>query len=125
MARTTIPEVKQIVVTQLEDPDIQAYINVANRMTTKILGDDTVLTSTQLKDIEMFLTAHLITVTRERIATREKLGDAEITYAGTFGKYLDSTPYGQTVKILDVTGKMGAVGKQLAGLWAIETEDDD
>jgi len=121
MARTTITAVKDIINTSLDDSVIASYIDMANRMVTEVLSDDTSLSSAILTDIECWLTAHLIEVTRERRAQREQIGDASITYTGVFGSGLNATPYGQTVKLLDTTGKMSRIGKIAASIRAVQS----
>jgi len=111
--RTTATEVKAILDnSQLTDAEVDIYITSANTLVTDTLGDSTLLGSTELKDIERWLAAHLISITRERIGVKEKIGDISIEYAGKFGEGLNSTPYGQMVLSLDITGRMAGLGKK-------------
>jgi len=120
MARTTVDEVKEIMDnTALDDAQITPYITVANTIVTDELGSSSELTDDKLEEIERWLTAHLIAITRERITKQEKLGDASVTYTGAFGSGLDSTPYGQMVRILDVSGILGNLGKRVISIKAI------
>ena len=124
MNRVTADEVKQIMDScTLEDSDIDAYISTANNVITQIFANDTVTGSIILADIEKWYTAHLIACSRQRITTRETVGDVTIQYAGTFGAGLTSTPYGQMVQQLDVTGKMSKMGKAAASIRAIKSFD--
>jgi len=101
--RTDIDSVKVVIDTALEDSDITAFIGMANTIVTARLGDSD-LTDAILKDIETWLTAHLISVSRERFTTQEEIGDAKVTFAGKFGEEMHSTSYGQMVIMLDSTG---------------------
>lgn len=120
MGRVTAPEVKEILDTNLSDPVIDTFINAANLTVTEILGDDTTLSSDQKKEIERWLTAHLVACTRQQQKQSEKLGEAAVTYQGQTGKGLDATFYGQQVKVLDTTGKIAArIGKKAVKIHAI------
>lgn len=123
MARTTKDAVKQIINTSLGDSVIEALIDSANLMVTNVLGSSELGSST-LTEIERWLTAHLISISWERQATDEKLGEASIKYAGVFGEGLKSTTYGQMVLMLDTSGLMANVGKRSARIRAIESFDD-
>ena len=124
MARTTATEVKAILDgCTLADATVDEFIHSANLVVTDVLGDDSDLSDSQLEDIERWLTAHLISATTWRTAKIEKVGEASVTYTGVFGKYLEMTPYGQMVKLLDTTGKMGNIGKKGASIYAITSFD--
>ena len=120
--RTTVAEVKTIIETSLDAEDIECYISDANAVVTDVLGD-TDMGATLLSKIEKWLTAHLITMSRERMARIEEVDDARVEYAGRTGLYLDSTTYGQTVKTMDSSGRMSGLGGKEAGLWSISTVD--
>lgn len=110
--RTTAAEVKQIMPDiELTDVLVEAYIKAANTWLNKImnlsgLGEEI------LTEIERWVTAHLITVTRERQAKKEGAGGAFIEYAGDFGEGLKSSSFGQTAIMLDTSGRLAAAGKQ-------------
>lgn len=122
--RVTALDVKQIIDTSLSDNIVTVFINTANTIVSDTLGDDTTLSTTQLEEIEKWLSAHLIASTRERQGQTEKVGDASITYQGKTGAGLDSTLYGQNVKMLDSTGKLAQkLGKKSATITAITSFD--
>ena len=122
-ARTSAAEVRQIMDNLTEavmsNTDVDSYILGANALVTKILGDDTSLGSVLMEDIERWFTAHMISVSRHRTTTEEKLGNATVKYTGVFKEQLSSTPYGQMVLQLDITGKMANIGKKGAGIYAV------
>jgi len=125
MARVSPGEVKQIMDgCPLTDPVISAYIISANAIVTKVFSGDIEIGTTLLKEIERWFTAHMIASTSFRTASEEKVGDATIIYTGKWGMGLDSTPYGQMVKQIDVTGKMGRAGKIAASMYAIKSFDE-
>jgi len=59
-----------------------------------------------------------------RMASKEKVGEAEVTYTGKWGELLKSTPYGQMVLLLDTTGKIANAGKAKASMYAIPNFDE-
>lgn len=124
MARTTATKVKEILDNSaLSDAIVNAYITGANELVTEVLGSDTTISDALKEEIERWLTAHMISVTRERMAKREGAGGAEIEYTGEYGEGLKSSPYGQMVLTLDSTGKMAALSGQRARITAITSFD--
>ena len=117
MARTTATEVKEIISTELTDPQITAYIGIANSIVTNNVTCG--LSASALEEIERWLTAHLISITQERQVKKEKLGEAELTYAGQYGTGLKSTSYGQMVLMLDTCGGLANLGKKAINLTAV------
>jgi len=116
-ARVTDSEVKQIIETSIDvGPFIQAAnLVVTDQLASANLGDDF------LKEIERWLSAHLVAI-RERQAKSEKTDDASVTYFGKDGLGLDSTPYGQQVKVLDVSGTLALLGKKKVEFTAIDLD---
>ena len=102
----------------LSDTIVNTYILAANRMVNNILGVST--TDPILIEIERWLAAHLIAITRERQAKKEGAGGASIEYAGEFGMGLSSTSYGQMVMTLDNTGLMASTNLKAASIHAIK-----
>lgn len=123
MARVTPTEVKNILDnSQLSDATVQVFIDSATTIIDSVFASETVLSVTQLKEIERWLTAHLIASTIERTTEEEKLGEATVKYTGKYGELLKLTPYGQNALLLDVTGKLGAyAGKSVARIIAVKS----
>lgn len=120
--RVTATEVKQILDnSKLTDTVVGAYITGANQLVTEVLGSSS-LGDDLLKEIERWLTAHMIATTRERVAAEEGAGGAYIKYTGSYEQNLRSSPYGQHVLVLDTTGKFASLGGRSARIVAIETE---
>lgn len=104
--RTSAAEVKQIIETSQEDVIVEAYIASASLFVDDTLGSST-LSEATLENIEMWLSAHLLAVTRERVAKEEGAGGAFIKYAGNYDTAgLKSTQYGQMAIMLDTTGTL-------------------
>ena len=109
--------------TTLTDQQILAYINSANATINNALADSG-LSSDILFEIERWLSAHMISITRERMAKKEEAGSAKIEYIGVYGKGLELTPYGQMVLDLDTTGIMASLGGKSATIYAIPESHD-
>ena len=122
MARVTPAEVKLILPdSELTDAVITAFITSANNLVNAVLTE--YLSETMLTEVEKWLTAHMITSTVERMATREGAGGAEIFYTGKYGQNLTSTPFGQMVLSLDPSGRMAALGGKTVSMIAIPNFD--
>lgn len=76
-----------------------------------------------LLQLQKYMAAHLIASTTKRFATDEKIGDAQISYAGKFEKGYDLTPYGQLLLAIDPTGLIARSGKINASINAIKSFD--
>jgi hypothetical protein len=103
---------------------IDTLIIAASAVIDKVFEYDTVMTDVMLTEVEKWLTAHMIATTLSKTTTEEKVGDASVKYTGKYGEGLKSTPYGQMVLLLDVTGLMGNSGKQAASIYAVPGFDN-
>ena len=120
MARVTVAEVQAILPSNsLTDAVVDAFILGATTLVDSAIGDSTELSTALKKEIERWLTAHMLTGTLERMAESEGAGGANIKYTGAYGQNLASTPYGQMVLTLDTTGKMASLGKKTASMYAV------
>lgn len=126
MARVTIAEVEEIMEvlpSWITDVKITAFITSANLMVTDVYEYNTEVTTSMKKEIERWLTAHMISATLNRMAQQEQVGEASLRYIGYFGKGLEATPYGQMVLTLDTTGDIQKLGKRAATIYAIPSFD--
>jgi len=122
--RVTAAEVKQIMDScTTSDPIVNVFIGAANEMVSSVYATDTTMTTTMLKEVERWLSAHMIASTIHRTTSEEKLGEASVKYTGYWSQGLSSTPYGQMVLTLDVTGKFANYGKRSATIEAIKSFD--
>ena len=103
--------------------DVDVFIESGTLVIDSVFGSTN--TDSLVKEIERWFVAHMVASTVYRTTVDEKLGDAAVTYTGKWGMNLDSTPYGQTVKTLDLTGKMGNIGKMSASIYAVKSFDED
>lgn len=96
----------------ITDEDIEFFITMANNVVDANLLDK--LPETQLRTIETFLTAHLLSISRQPQFVRRRVMDAEDSILGSFGDGLKSTTFGQQVLILDNTGNLASLGVRKA-----------
>ena len=121
----TAAEVKQIIPTNLSNTILDAYILGADELLNNILGTDTTLSAALKKEIERWLTAHMIASTQGRLEMEAGAGGAYIKYAGVFTEGLKLTPYGQMVLTLDSTGKFASLGGKSAKIKAIQSFEEE
>lgn len=109
----------------LADAVIESFISAANAMVTNYLAT-TALDDATLKEIERWLSAHMVASTVERMAISEGAGGASTKYVGEFKQNLSATPYGQMVLMLDTTGKLtvASENKKQASVYAVTSFDD-
>ena len=113
--RVTVEDVQAIiqVPTTLE---LVPFIRVANLLVSKVFANVTTLSDAQKKEVERYLAAHFIAMTRVRQKRTEALGDANVTYAGNMsmvtGATLANTTYGQLALLADTSGTLARVGKK-------------
>jgi len=108
--------------TTINSSYITTVLTTVDLILTKIYEDSTCTVSNDLlTQLQKYYAAHIIASTTSRVATEEKLGEASVKYAGTYGIGLDSTPYGQMVKLLDPCGLIARTGKAVASMYAIKS----
>jgi len=122
--RVTEEEVLEIMDTSLTEDEVTPYITSANAFVTALLT--TVTDATVLKEVERWVTAHMIASTKERMSKEEEAGGAKIKYAGYWGTGLNGTSYGQMAIALDTSRTLAALanGKQFATTRAIPQFDE-
>ena len=108
MARVTVDEVKEIVQTNLGNTSVQAFIKAGDLLVTNTLAGEG-LSTTTLKEITRWLSAHFISI-RDQHPETIKIGEAEMRYRGKVELGLDATMFGQQAKVLDTSGKLAKVG---------------
>jgi hypothetical protein len=125
MARVTAAEVREIMDNcTLTDIAISPFIGGATEIVSKVFANDTSITTALLKEIERWFAAHMIASTVFRTTSEEKLGDASLVFTGKWEEGLKSTPYGQMVLTIDVTGLMANTGKMAASIYAVNEFDE-
>lgn len=110
--RNTSDNVKEIFsVTELTDSQIQRFLDTANLIIFyNLVETESNLEEEELDEIELYLAAHLCALKEPR-ASQEKFDILSVSYQGKTGLYLDSTHYGQTVQMLDRSGRLNKIGE--------------
>lgn len=89
----------------LTDEVVQTYLTSAQAIVTSVLAG-VPFTESYIDQIILWLTGHLIVTTLQRQATLEKAGSVEIRYSSAgLDQNLKATMYGQTVLLLDTSGR--------------------
>ena len=120
MARVTPSEVEDIFENS-DSIDLNPHITAANLIVTNVLGNEG-LSAETLIEIERWLAAHFACA-RLPMEDSMRMGDASIKIQGAFGKYLDSTSYGQRVLLLDTSGRLASSRKPGARFAALSHDE--
>lgn len=100
--------------------DPTTFIDTAVAMVDTYLASKPSLSTTMLKQIELYLAAHYYAV-YDRQAKSERADDVQVTYFGGSGIGLKFTPYGQQAVAMDVTGTLDRLdkGNRTPNVWHI------
>lgn len=112
MARVTATKVKEVVNTNIADDVINRnHIATATTMVDEhLVGVG--LSDALLEKIELYLAAHFVALTEEGGSlTRNKLGDADTSYANIYSQGLNSTRFGQQALSIDSSGTLSRVAQ--------------
>lgn len=95
------------------NPLLSPFIQAASSLTDYVEEKDTdsILSASALEIIERWLAAHFY-AHADQLHSQKQTGRASATFQGKTDMCLDSTQYGQTAKILDVTGTLASLDKQ-------------
>lgn len=111
MARTTDEKVREIIDT---DPELSLnlFISTANSLVTWLTGKDTsgLLSAEALALIETWLAAHFY-AHRDQLFQSKSTGGASGSFQGQTQMSLNSTTYGQTAMLLDVTNNLSTLNQ--------------
>ena len=110
MARTTTAEVLKIIDTDLTDLD--AFILPASQLVDRVAAADSSLAAAALEEIECWLAAHFTSM-RDPRASKSAVGPTSFTYEGKTGMGLEFTRYGQMALLMDSSGTLAKLGKNL------------
>lgn len=113
-----------------EVPDgtnLDAFINVASCLISNNL-DETLFDADTLKNIEMYLAAHLAAVGKFKQTVESELGGtnrARDKYNFNLGKNIKSTTYGTMAAMLDTSGVLEKMGSKKASFGILEEDRSD
>ncbi len=111
--RTTEDLVRDIISTDI-DIDVNPFIRAASVLVNKISSNDYtgLLDANDLKEIETWLAAHLY-AHRDQLLTSKSTSGASGSFQGQFGMLFESTQYGQTAMLLDITMYLAKLQQQI------------
>lgn len=121
--RTTKSAVRAIIDTSIEDHELDRFIILSNSIVTRVSSGQN-LPSDLLKDIETWLTAHLIAISKERQPLEERAGDIWLVYQEAPAGFLQASTYGQMVLFLDTSGAFQRTAMKRAWIKAIKQVND-
>jgi hypothetical protein len=109
--RTTESLVKQILNVD-DDIPLTGFIRAASALTDHVASKDesSLLNSTLLQEIESWLAAHMYSH-RDQMYAQKHAGKSGGVFQGMTGMRLDSTQYGQTAMMLDVSGTLASLSR--------------
>lgn len=116
--RTNASAVEAILLDQYDRdgrPDLDPFISTATALADWVEGEDADgdLTVTLLERIEAFLAAHFYAHANQLLQSKST-GGASGAFQGQTAMWLNSTQYGQTAMVLDVTGRLAGQVKAMA-----------
>lgn len=108
--------------TSLDENYVSSVLITADIILTKVYEYcKEPISDSLLLELQKYMAAHIIASTTNRITTDEKIGDAQVSYAGKFGMKYEATPYGQLLLTIDPTGLIAKSGKLGASINAIKS----
>jgi len=121
----TVGDVEELMQdTTLDDTYVTSVLTTVDLVLTKVYEYyKGVIGSDLLTEIQKYYAAHIIASTTSRMGQEEKVGDASIKYLGSYTTGLNSTPYGQMVLLLDVSGLIAKSNKSSASIYAVKSFD--
>jgi len=110
--RVTPAEVAEIYEydTDITDPEINVFIVSANILTNKVNTEGEITDTTQLKEIERWLSAHLVCI-RDPQAASEKAGPVGQKVQEKVDLGFNQTRYGQMALMIDTSGYLASLQK--------------
>jgi hypothetical protein len=109
-ARVSAVEVREVMDVAAELTNLTPYINLANRFTTATLASAGLIEAV-LKDIELMLSCHFITLRDPRVAS-EGVATVSQSFQYSVGKGLEASMYGQQAMMIDTSGTLFRLNKK-------------
>lgn len=115
--------IMDVTASETDKVKIDTMITTANLIINKVFENDTIMSEELLTECEKYLAAHIAALTIFRSTSQEKIGDVTLIFTGKWGDKLNSTPYGQMLLTMDISGKLAATGKEAIEMYAIPNFD--
>ncbi len=118
--RADVPGVCAIIDTDLENNQVEPFIDVANVMVdNELLNATPPLSDAILEKIETYLAAHFLTLFDPRVV-KEQADTVSFTYESAVAMGLDSSKFGQMAQILDSSGRLKQLNKADRTAWQVQ-----
>lgn len=104
--RVTAENVRDVIDTKLGNTEIDLAIATAHILTDDEIAPKGVLSEERLQLVELYLSAHFVTLRDRRVASQNLSDGSTLSFEGKTGLYLTSSHYGQTAILLDSTGTL-------------------
>ena len=116
-AGVTPDDVRDVIKTDYTDAQIQALIDIADRLVNKYLATAPCHTEESLQDVTLYVAAHFLSV-RQNTKSSEKIEETQESQRapGVQLMRFNSSYWGQTAIILDCSGKLARLGTRTVGL---------
>ena len=109
MPLVTPHEVRAVIDTVPDSIDLATFIETADLIVTEQIIDPTI-TAARLKQIELYLTAHFVAITRERGGlTSDETGDSKVDFSDVYEAGFAMTRFGQLAMQLDTSGVLKTI----------------
>ena len=95
------------------DKDIKPYLKTANIVINNTFSGNTTVDDDTLAQLEQWICAHFIEADTGTIVA-QKIDDSSDKFADHLGMGLDSTRFGQMVKLIDPSGLLASLDKSQA-----------
>lgn len=126
--RTTQSKVAAVLKSQYDENQWeQQFINQAYALVDWLASKDTAgaLTTDLLEHIESNLAAHFYMISLQ-MKQSKATGKSNASFRGQTGMMLDYTPYGQSAKLMDITGRLGSEQRNVGITWlGTDVQDQD
>ncbi len=111
MPLVTPEEVRAVIDTVPDSVDLATFIETANLIITEQITDATI-SAARLRQIELYLSAHFVAITRERGGlTSDETGESKAEFSDVYEAGFALTRFGQAAMQLDTSGVLKAINE--------------
>ena len=111
MPLVTPQEVRAVIDTVPDSVDLATFIETADLIVAEQVTDTTI-TAARLKQIELYLTAHFVAISRERGGlVADDTGESKAEFSDVYEAGFALTRFGQAAMQLDTSGVLKAINE--------------
>lgn len=117
-------DVREIINTDLTDPRLNNFINMAHYRTRPLVGELGACGGADaICEIVKLLAAHFVTMNERQTKNESVGGEWSVTFMGVDGLMLDASLYGQQAVAMDCSGILAKAGMKQARMRVISYDD--